>query len=116
MDCPSLSNDTSPLPTPETHSYNRRIKPSVSYPHPQTQNPLPLRGRVRVGVNPPRQEHPTRANPMKTAQTQPPQKPPKRRQMGGKINKIPPLPPQISAAPKAEARENGRKWGVLGGK
>ena len=46
---------------------------------------------------------------------QSPQNPPKRRQMGGKINKISPTNPQKAAPPKAKAQPNGWKWGEMGG-
>ena len=46
---------------------------------------------------------------------QSPQNPPKRRQMGGKINKIPPTNPQKAATPKAKDQPNGWKWGEMGG-
>ena len=44
---------------------------------------------------------------------QSPQNPPKRRQMGGKINKISPTNPQKAAPPKAKAQPNGWKWGEI---
>ncbi len=108
----------------------RQLRTKPNTPKRKHAPPLPiLRRRAKTNPNPcdliralppqTRQSglHPRTMNlyPPARQPIQSPQNPPKRRQMGGKINKIPPTNPQKAATPKAKAQPNGWKWGEMGG-